>query len=94
MTYLGLKFALDTLKLVVGVDVVAEGGPRVRRECAQVAVVDLGIQHEFTSHLPLPCQFHHHRSIIITDITASLTDRGLEENVDDSNIQEAKLPAS
>ena len=42
MTCLGFKFALDTLELVVGVDVVAEGGPRVRREGAQVAVVDLG----------------------------------------------------
>ena len=42
MTCLGFKFTLDTLELVVGVDVVAEGGPRVRREGAQVAVVDLG----------------------------------------------------
>ena len=42
LTCLGFKFALDTLELVVGVDVVAEGGPRVRGEGAQVAVVDLG----------------------------------------------------
>ena len=42
MTYLCLKFALDALELVVGVDVVAEGDSRVRGEGAQVAVVDLG----------------------------------------------------
>ena len=41
-TNLSLEFALDTLELVVGVDVVAEDDPCVRGEGAQVAVVDLG----------------------------------------------------
>ena len=49
-TNLSLEFALDTLELVVGVDVVAEDDPCVRGEGAQVAVVDLGGGESDTSH--------------------------------------------
>ena len=59
LTNLCLEFALDALELVVGVDVVAKGHPRVRGEGAQVAVVDLGVIY---CHHPNP---KYHESIIV-----------------------------
>ena len=67
MTYLCLKFALDALELVVGVDVVAEGDSRVRGEGAQVAVVDLGVIY---CHHP---DSKYHISIIIIVIIHKYT---------------------